>query len=252
MKYLALLSMAVLLFASCDNFEDKDSLSPGVEASNEGVRFFSGIPDPIEIVYNDLDFGLTVIRNGKSSAIEVPITLIGDNGAYFNVPEVVSFPAGEDTVVVNFSATESAPLGENIDLELELELAEEFMNPYMAELPYLKTKVYIKPPCAHNEVKLSIVFDGYGSETTWEILDEDDEVVFSGGPYEDGQESVSVDLCIEDGTYTFTVYDDYGDGLSYPNEGSVILTFGDEVLFEAVGDFGASDGTTFTLGDVEL
>lgn len=248
MKYLALLSMAVLLFASCDNFEDKDSLSPEVEASNEGVRFFSGIPDPIEIVYNDLDFGLTVIRNGKSSAIEVPITLIGDNGAYFNVPEVVSFPAGEDTVVVNFSATEAAPLGENIDLELELELAEEFMNPYMTELPYLKTKVYIKPPCAHNELRLSITFDDYSSETSWEILDAEEEVVASGGGFEDGQAPISVDLCLEDGSYTLVVNDSYGDGMGAP--GLVTLTFGEEVLAEVEGDFGESTSLPFSLGEV--
>ena len=244
-------ALVILLGLSVIGCDEEVSVERGpVNVSSDGVRFLADNPSRIEIASGETDFELTIIRNGTSNAIEVPLYFRGEDVSYFNSTSTVSFPAGVDTLVVTLSVSDSAPIGE--DFSLELELDDQFVNPYLAEFSYFGADVYVKPPCAHNEVNLSIVFDGYGSETTWEILDEDDEVVFSGGPYEDGQESVSVDLCIEDGTYTFTVYDVYGDGLSYPNEGSVILTFGDEVLFEAVGDFGSSDGTTFTLGDVEL
>ena len=55
-----------------------------------------------------------------------------------------------------------------------------------------------------------------------------------------------------DGKYTFTVYDEFGDGLSYPKDGLVSLTLGELVILEAEGDFGASASSTFTMTDGEL
>jgi hypothetical protein len=57
---------------------------------------------------------------------------------------------------------------------------------------------------------------------------------------------------VPDGKYTFTVYDEYSDGLSYPMDGLVSLTLGELVVLEAEGDFGASASLTFTMTDGEL
>lgn len=64
---------------------------------------------------------------------------------------------------------------------------------------------------------LDLTLDCWGSETTWDIQDASNNVLYSGGPYTDntpgGAGSVSVDFCLPDGCYDFTIYDSYGDGI---------------------------------------
>ncbi len=65
-------------------------------------------------------------------------------------------------------------------------------------------------------VTLNITTDCWGSETTWQVVnDANGQVVASGGPYENGQPS-SVQqhtFCLPTGCYTFTIFDSYGDGM---------------------------------------
>ena len=64
-------------------------------------------------------------------------------------------------------------------------------------------------------MEISITLDNYGSETTWEILDDLGNAVASGGPYSDftiGEVNIST-TCLEDGCYDFIIYDAYGDGI---------------------------------------
>jgi subtilisin family serine protease/PKD repeat protein len=62
---------------------------------------------------------------------------------------------------------------------------------------------------------LSLTTDCYGSETTWEIIDNTNSVVVSGGPYSDvtGGQTFTDSYCLPIGCYTFNIYDSYGDGL---------------------------------------
>lgn len=64
---------------------------------------------------------------------------------------------------------------------------------------------------------LDLTLDCWGSETTWEIRDAGDNILYSGGPYSDntpgGAGNVSVDFCLSDGCYDFWIYDAYGDGI---------------------------------------
>ena len=81
-------------------------------------------------------------------------------------------------------------------------------------------------------VTLNITQDDYGSETTWEVATQGGTVLFTGGPYTDGNDGVvvSTELCLGEGCYVLTVNDGYGDGIccQYGN--------GD---FEVLGPFGA-------------
>ena len=51
--------------------------------------------------------------------------------------------------------------------------------------------------------------------------------------------------CINQGIYTFTVFDVYGDGLTWPTEGSVTLLYGGQVIAVIPGDFGDEASVTF-------
>ncbi|MCB0778757.1 MAG: hypothetical protein KDC03_04300, partial [Flavobacteriales bacterium] len=64
-------------------------------------------------------------------------------------------------------------------------------------------------------VEVNITLDDYGTETTWEVTNNQGTVLASGGPYQDNADGtvVSATLCLANGCYDFTIYDDYGDGI---------------------------------------
>lgn len=76
---------------------------------------------------------------------------------------------------------------------------------------------------ADGVIVVNIQTDNYGSETTWELIDNvTSQVVASGGPYTNvtGGELISTNVCaLSTHCYTFNIYDAYGDGIccSYGN-----------------------------------
>ena len=107
-------------------------------------------------------------------------------------------------------------------------------------------------PCTQNALTLNIVLDNYPEETSWEISDTNGTVVASSGGtyanYADGA-TVTENICLPDGCYTFTIFDVYGDGIccSYGN-GSYTLI--DDLSGSALangGSFGFSEATQFCL-----
>ncbi|MEM6722238.1 MAG: S8 family serine peptidase [Bacteroidota bacterium] len=106
------------------------------------------------------------------------------------------------------------------------------------------------PSCSN--VSLSITFDNYPEETSWEITNSGGTVVASGGTYAsqaDGS-TLNIDVgCLDDGCYDFTITDTYGDGIccTYGN-GSFTLTNNDTgATLASGGSFAASDTTNFCL-----
>lgn len=66
------------------------------------------------------------------------------------------------------------------------------------------------------DLNIQITFDNYPEETSWDVSNESGVVVLSsGGNYggQDGQSTIDLTYCLPLGCYTFTIYDDYGDGL---------------------------------------
>ncbi|MGH1339843.1 MAG: M43 family zinc metalloprotease [Aureispira sp.] len=94
---------------------------------------------------------------------------------------------------------------------------------------------------------LRIRTDRYGSETTWEVRNSNNQVVKSGNNYANNR-TYNINLNLSAGSYTFTIFDSYGDGIccSYGN-GSYALTSGGNTLGSG-GAFGSSDVTTFCVG----
>ncbi len=104
--------------------------------------------------------------------------------------------------------------------------------------------------CTDNEVTVTITLDNYPEETAWSITNASGATVASGGTYAgqaDGS-TVSVDLCLADGCYDFTITDAYGDGIccSYGN-GSYTVSGGGST-YASGGSFASSETTNFCLG----
>ncbi|MBR9913838.1 MAG: hypothetical protein GYB32_03265 [Algicola sp.] len=106
--------------------------------------------------------------------------------------------------------------------------------------------------CA-SDYEVSILLDNWGSETTWEIVDDSGAVIATGGPYTDGtaEQVVSSVVALPTGCYSFTIFDAYGDGLF---DGTTTGTY--EVNCEAQsvvkyvtgsGNFGDSETTDFCV-----
>lgn len=103
-------------------------------------------------------------------------------------------------------------------------------------------------------VNLELNTDNYGSETTWEIRDLQNNLVASGGPFDDvnGGETINENICLYNGCFTFIIKDAYGDGYccNFGN-GSFYLTdpnSGDTLAWDNVFN-SYSDSFPFCLGD---
>lgn len=100
------------------------------------------------------------------------------------------------------------------------------------------------------DIVLSITFDNYPEETSWEITDAAGNVAYSGGPYNGQTSGSTLNLtgCIADGCYTFTIFDRYGDGMCC-SFGSGSYTFKDTKgkVLASGGAFGSSEATNFCL-----
>ncbi len=104
--------------------------------------------------------------------------------------------------------------------------------------------------CENNTLIMTILLDDYSLETSWEITTEDGTVVEAFGPYDKDQrgELIRDTFCLEDGCYSFTILDSYGDGIccEYGN-GYYQLHDADGNLMKEGGEFESEDRFDFCL-----
>jgi GEVED domain/Subtilase family/Bacterial surface protein, Ig-like domain/MAM domain, meprin/A5/mu/Secretion system C-terminal sorting domain/Fibronectin type III domain len=103
---------------------------------------------------------------------------------------------------------------------------------------------------ANTTVTLSLTFDNYPEETSWEIRDSANSIVASGGTYgsqADGS-TLNINVDLPTGCYSLVMKDTYGDGMccSYGN-GSYTLTDASTTLASG-GAFTSSETTSFCVG----
>jgi len=108
----------------------------------------------------------------------------------------------------------------------------------------------------HATITIELQQDKYGSETTWELVnDTDGSVLLSGGPYVNNNSPELITESIVVGAsscYSFKIYDSYGDGICCTHgNGYYNVKSGDNLLFTG-GDFGKEEvkgfKTTAALG----
>lgn len=153
----------------------------------------------------------------------------------YMLPTSVTIPANSNVGLLNVSISDLNISEEGEKLVLELE-------PKEGLFVGGKITLNIRQVCPLNEVTLDITFDSWPEETGWELLDSNSNVIASAvaGDYA-GQSSFSKTFCLANGTYTFTIYDAYGDGTD-----TYKLTYNGAIIVTG-GAFGASETTTFTV-----
>ncbi|MFM1876230.1 MAG: hypothetical protein RL266_1967 [Bacteroidota bacterium] len=181
------------------------SASPSITLNNYGSNTLSSVT-----INYQLDAGSVNTYNWSGSLSSASSTTV-------NLPSV-TFSGGSHT----FNAWTSNPNGTSDNGPSNDDASSNFVS-------------------ASNGVTLSITFDNYPEETSWQILD-GSTVLAAGGTYAsqpDGSTLVT-NICLPDGCFDFVISDAYGDGIccSYGN-GSYILT-------ADVGGATLASGGTFT------
>lgn len=106
-----------------------------------------------------------------------------------------------------------------------------------------------EPSCT--DVTLTLKLDNYPEETSWTIKNASGTTVASGGPYGSSPDGATItgSNCLPAGCYTFTIVDDYEDGIccQYGN-GSYTLRDASGATLASGGTFGASQSHNFCVG----
>ena len=158
----------------------------------------------------------------------------------YTIPSSVTIPGGsnEGVISVQVSDVDLGVIGKTLQLSLQSEPDLSVGKPI---------KINVARTCVGKEFVVDFVFDGYASETSWSLTDDTGAVLVEQGGYSDDTPTASKSLCLSQGTYTFTVIDAYGDGLTYPNLGSVTLSYAGNELAVIPGDFGAETSVEVTF-----
>ena len=106
------------------------------------------------------------------------------------------------------------------------------------------------PRCSDNELILTLTLDNFGPETSWEITDDRNMALHSGGPYDKKKAGTIIrdTFCLEDGCYNFKIMDEDGDGICCDyGQGSFILKDESNRTLTAGGDFDYEAGADFCV-----
>lgn len=106
-------------------------------------------------------------------------------------------------------------------------------------------------PCGEGsyEVTLLLQPDDFGSEITWEVIDDYGDVIAFGGPYDDFDDTLIEEaFCVPDeGCFEFVIYDAWGDGIccDYGYGYYELIDEDGYVMYESDGQYGFFESTLF-------
>lgn len=230
-----------------------------LDPNNSGVAILDGFPDGF--VAADYDAGLSNITNIASTicgSMAFPSVVITNHGTVTLTSATITATLnGSQVAIINWTGTLTQNQSQTVTLpgisvaNGSNNLVVNVTNPngQTDENPNntnttLQFTAVTGPTI---EFTLNLILDDYGSETTWQVTNSNNQVLFSGGPYEDNLDGVLVSemLCLPEGCYTFTIFDDWSDGICCGwGEGSweIVswnsLTLGSGGEFDDVESFG--------------
>jgi len=98
-------------------------------------------------------------------------------------------------------------------------------------------------------ITLNLNLDNFPQETTWTVTDDNDNTLFSGGPYNTNNQLVSETWCLDpEACYTFNILDSYGDGICCGQTGNgnyEIVNAEGSILVNSDGTFGSEEEMAF-------
>lgn len=105
------------------------------------------------------------------------------------------------------------------------------------------------PPliCVGGNLQLVLKLDNYPTETSWKIFDSLNNIIAQGSGYTTAGATSTQNINLTPGTYTFTMYDSYGDGICCAyGTGYYHLISGSDTV-KSGGSFGSSESKLFCV-----
>lgn len=97
-------------------------------------------------------------------------------------------------------------------------------------------------------ISLMLLTDNFPEETTWEVSNENGDVLYEGGPYNQDATLETESFCLDpDDCYVFTIFDAYGDGIccGFGQGNYSIVDENGSPLLTSTGEFGAEETNDF-------
>jgi hypothetical protein len=188
-------------------------------------------------------FNRAIRANAQNDEADNEVTIVqvvdGNGESYSQSWLRATLIQGESFIIPNFAGTGN-PLtiaATNINLA---------SNPGVATVTFdYETGPTAAPtaaPCYSGTASVSITPDNYASETTWDIRNGAN-VVVASGINAIGESNI----VLADGSYTFTIYDSFGDGICCAfGNGSYSLQVGSTVV-KTGGEFASEESTQFGI-----
>jgi len=214
--------------------------------------------DPLTPLYDKeiAVIGISNVSETNCLGVTTPHVLIRNNGAETLTSATFKYRVNEGemqeyswTGSLDFLDSEIVELPEisfGVEDENEFKVFTEMPNGSPDEYTKNDTSTYEfdRAVIAPEIINLMIRLDDNPGEITWEIVNSDNEVVVSGGPYSEPGATIQeeVELPYYD-CFKFTIYDAGGDGLQMP--GFYALYFGGSNYIASGTAFGAEDMAYF-------
>ncbi len=238
---------AFKIFGSVD--DDRAPLNDTLRTSVRKIAFFDiGMTDTRQlenIICSDSTGLEGVITNfGTETLTEAEVDVFINGSLSYSQPWTGSLAFGESEPIT--FAVPGLSQGENL-----IELITRSPNAEMDQIVTNDTvRTTIDAILSGVSVFLNLTTDEFPAETMWEILDEEDEVIYSGGPYGDAEaeQLLTFELCLDStACYRFVIEDTYSDGICCDfGEGNVeILDRDGNLIVFSDGEFGASFESDF-------
>lgn len=210
-------SGASLQFYKADNFDCDESISPVIRLINNG----SEVVSTADLTYS--------YNNGPL----IPFTWTGNLAA--NQSTLLDLPAlgsGQTEHIVSVNLTEINGLSSAI-----------------GESANISTAFYNVPSFSTNYINFEITTDRIGEETSWDLLDEDGNLIESRPTYfYDNLQTYNHEIALQPGCYTLVIKDSFGDGMCcFEGAGKYSLTTEGGELIKEGGNFDAREYIRFKI-----
>lgn len=237
----------------------KDWLDPG----DTGVTSLDPFP-PLEVYNYNAAISISNVESIICSNVIEPVLTIRNFGLETLVSADVSYHLDDQTPIL-IEWTGSLETGEQEQISLNpISISEAGIFHATIENPNGQTDQFpannqasvsfdIPDVFETTEVIFTLIPDNYGSETTWEFVNSAGDILYSGGPYQNNNNTpiIQTFTLTEEDCYTFTIYDSWGDGICCDyGEGSYTLETADGTIIFEGGEFGSAESTTFSNSEV--
>lgn len=262
-KIFSILTLAlVIMLQSCD----KDSPTDTTLSSYVGFEMDKALdlPKDATVVVPIKVYASEASSIARTYTLAVNETVSTLDPQFYTMPTSVTIPANEVEATIEVSVT-ATNLGDGKVLKIEFPQQEglnqatsyttaDGVNTVVSRGFTLR----ITEECLFNRAKLTLTFDSYPEETAWELYNSSNVVIDSGGLNAAGTAIVGYpgastfakNMCLPSGSYTFVIYDAYGDGMftSASVQGNYkIELVGGATLVTGGGNFGANSVHTFVI-----